>query len=489
VRPGPIQGDMVHPYLRRRAGLEDPEYPSPAPEHGDPDELRHVLGRTLGVPLFQEQAMKLAIVAAQFTPGEADDLRRAMATFKYTQGVGVYRDRLVNGMVRRGYAREMAERVFKQIEGFGSYGFPESHAASFAHLVYASSWLKCHHPAVFACALLNSQPMGFYAPSQIVRDAREHGVVVRPISVNDSVWDCSLEPDPSSADRHAMRLGLRMVFGLGEAEGRAVVEARQACNGAPFASVEETVRRAGLSRRGVESLAAADAFAGMGIGRRQAAWDAGGVAEAGREPPLFRAAIAAEHPDQTSLFDEAKPSLPAMSEGEAIGLDYGSTGLTLGRHPLTLLRPVLAQLRCDDSRTLAKAPTGRRVRVPGLVLMRQQPMTAKGVIFVTIEDEHGNANIVVYAQIAERDRVPLLTSRLLVVEGRVEREDKHAEVPIVHLIASRLIDRSDLLDTLAKFGGQDDAGWAERILGRADEVKSPEPGSRRVRMPGTRDFR
>jgi error-prone DNA polymerase len=479
VRPGPIQGDMVHPYIRRRWGLEEPEYPGPSPEHGPPDELKQVLGRTLGVPLFQEQAMRLAIVAAQFTPEEADALRRAMATFKYTQGVGVYRDRLVGGMVRRGYSQEMAERVFKQIEGFGSYGFPESHAASFAHLVYASSWLKCHHPAVFACALLNSQPMGFYAPAQIVRDAREHGVVVRPVSVNDSEWDCSLEPDPCSADLHAMRLGLRMVSGLGEEEGRAVVKSRQASNGAPFASVEEAVRRAGLSRRAVEHLAGADAFASLGIGRRQAAWDASGFAsEAGRELPLFRAAIASEHPDQKSLFDESLPTLPAMAEGEAIGRDYISAGLTLRRHPLSLLRPILARLRCDHSRALAKAPAGRRVRVPGLVLMRQQPMTAKGVIFVTIEDEHGHANVVVYAHVSERDRVPLLTSRLLVVEGRVEREDEHAEVPIVHLIAARLIDRSDLLDTLPAIGGDTVALEVER-----------RPGKMPLKMPPTRDFR
>lgn len=479
VRPGPIQGDMVHPYIRRRWGLEEPEYPGPSPEHGPPDELKQVLGRTLGVPLFQEQAMRLAIVAAQFTPEEADALRRAMATFKYTQGVGVYRDRLVGGMVRRGYSAEMAERVFKQIEGFGSYGFPESHAASFAHLVYASSWLKCHHPAVFACALLNSQPMGFYAPAQIVRDAQEHGVVVRPVSVNNSEWDCSMEPDASSADLHAIRLGLRMVSGFGEEEGRAVVKARQASNGAPFASVEEAVRRAGLSRRAVEHLAGADALASLGIGRRQAAWDASGfTSAAGREPPLFRAAIASEHPDQRSLFDEAKPMLPAMAEGEAIGQDYGSTGLTLRRHPLALLRPQLARLRCDDTRILARMPVRRRVRVPGLVLMRQQPMTAKGVIFVTIEDEHGHANVVVYAHISERDRIPLLTSRLLVVEGRVEREDQHAEVPIVHLIAARLIDRSELLESLPALGSNDAEGEI------AHQAATPT-----VKLPPTRDFR
>lgn len=413
-----------------------------------------------------------------------------MATFKYTQGVGVYRDRLVGGMVRRGYSAEMAERVFKQIEGFGSYGFPESHAASFAHLVYASSWIKCHHPAVFACALLNSQPMGFYAPAQIVRDAREHRVVVRPICINGSAWDCSLEPDPGSADQHALRLGLRMVAGLAAEEGAALVKARQASNGAPFASVEEVVRRAGLTRRAVEALAQADAFRDLGLDRRQAAWDAAGVMPDARAAlPLFTAAIAAEHPEQRTLFDEAPPSLPPMPDGESIGRDYTSAGLTLRRHPLALLRPHIARLRCDDTRVLSRLPAGRRVRVPGLVLMRQQPMTAKGVIFLTLEDEHGQANVVVYTSIAKRDRVAMLTAALLVAEGRVEREDEHAEVPIVHLIASRLIDRSDLLATLGTIDGQEDGAWAEKALGRADEINRPDPGSRRPKMPATRDFR
>jgi error-prone DNA polymerase len=261
IRPGPIQGDMVHPYLRRRWGLEKPVYPKPAPEHGDADELEKVLGRTLGVPLFQEQAMRVAIVAAGFTPSEADDLRRSMATFKHTGGVSSYHDRLVGGMVRRGYEPALAERVFKQIEGFGSYGFPESHAASFAHLAYASSWLKCHHPAVFAAALLNSQPMGFYAPAQIVRDAQQHGVEVRPLDINASDWDCTLEPEMRSADEHALRLGLRLAAGLSEEEGKLVVQVRRPGNGSPYGSVEEVARRGGLSRRAIEALAEADAFA------------------------------------------------------------------------------------------------------------------------------------------------------------------------------------------------------------------------------------
>ena len=288
IRPGPIQGDMVHPYLRRRWDLEEPVYPGPSPQHGDPDELKKVLGRTLGVPLFQEQAMRVAIVAAGFTPSEADQLRRAMATFKHTQGVGVYHERLVGGMVRRGYDPELAERVFKQIEGFGSYGFPESHAASFAHLAYASSWLKCHHPAVFAAALLNSQPMGFYAPAQIVGDARKHDVEVRPVDINASDWDSTLEPEIRSADQHALRLGLRLATGLTEEEGRLIVKVRRSGNGSPYGSVEEVARRTSVSRKAIEALAEADAFASLGASRRSAMWDAKAIER--DVPPLLRLA-------------------------------------------------------------------------------------------------------------------------------------------------------------------------------------------------------
>jgi error-prone DNA polymerase len=291
VRPGPIQGDMVHPYLRRRQDLEKPDYPSPSPEHGPPDELKQVLDKTLGVPLFQEQAMRIAIVAARFTPEEADQLRRAMATFRNAGGIDRYREKLVTGMVRRGYDPSFAERVYAQIEGFSSYGFPESHAASFALLVYASAWVKCHFPAVFACALLNSQPMGFYGPAQIVRDAREHDVVVRPVDVNASGWDCSLEPETASANGLALRLGLRMVAGLAEAEAEAILAARQARNGVPFDSVEDLAWRADVDRKALEALAAADAFAGIGTARRQAAWEARGVAGGGicRSSPSPRA--------------------------------------------------------------------------------------------------------------------------------------------------------------------------------------------------------
>ena len=500
VRPGPIQGEMVHPYLRRRQGLEQPEYPSPAPEHGRPDELERVLGKTLGVPLFQEQAMRLAIVAAGFTPEEADQLRRAMATFRQAGGVSRYRDKLVEGMVRRGYARDFAERVFAQIEGFGSYGFPESHAASFAHLVYASAWIKCYHPAVFACALLNSQPMGFYAPAQIVRDARAHRVEVRPVDVNASEWDCTLEDAPRSAGGLALRLGLRLVAGLPEAEARAIVAARRARNGAPFGSVEEVARRAGVGRRALEALAAADAFAGVGAERRRASWEARGVADGLQDLPLFAvagdAAEAAAMADETPLLPEPTARLPEQTEGERVVEDYLATGLTLGRHPLALLRPKLeAELRCADTRHLAEVPPGAWLRLAGLVLMRQRPGSAKGVVFLTMEDEHGVANLVVYPDVATRDRAALVSGRLLLAEGRLEREAERAEVPITHLIVRRLTDRSDLLDGLPQ--GEEapergDAAWAERSLGRADEVRRPEPGARRpprARLPASRDFR
>jgi error-prone DNA polymerase len=484
VRPGPIQGDMVHPYIRRRWGLEQPEYAGPSPEHGAPDELRHVLGKTLGVPLFQEQAMRVAIVAAKFTPDEADRLRRAMATFKYTQGVGVYRDRLVGEMVRRGYPRDFAERCFQQIEGFGSYGFPESHAASFAHLVYASSWIKRHHPGVFACALLNSQPMGFYAPAQIVRDAKAHGVAVRPIDVTISGWDSMLEPDPASTDGLALRLGLRVAGGLSEEEGRALVRAREAGNARPFASVEDAAMRAGLSRRALTALADADGFAGLAPSRPRAHWAALGTdSKAPKELPLF---AASEGP----LLDEPEVVLPGESAGQAVARDYRAMGLTLRQHPLALLRPALERLGLSDTRRLRLARQGQSIRLPGLVLMRQRPGTAKGVVFVTVEDEFGEANLVVYTHVVEQDRRALLASRLLVARGHVERVDEHAAVPIVHLIVRRLVDRSDLLDALQQEGEPRGAGWADRVIGRADEVKRPDQGVRRgkIRMP-SRDFR
>jgi error-prone DNA polymerase len=483
IRPGPIQGDMVHPYLRRRRGQEKPEYPKPSPEHGPPDELEKVLGRTLGVPLFQEQAMRVAIVAAGFTPSEADDLRRAMATFKHTQGVGAYRERLIGGMVRRGYDPELAERVFKQIEGFGSYGFPESHAASFAHLAYASSWVKCHHPAVFAAALLNSQPMGFYAPAQIVRDAKNHGVEVRPVDINASEWDSTLEPELRSADEHALRLGLRLTSGLSEDEGRLIVKARRAGNGSPYVSVEDVARRAGVSRRAIAALAEADAFASIGSDRRTAIWDAKAVED--DVPPLLRLA-ADDALDEAPLIKEPAASIPREAPGQSVVLDYVATGLSLRQHPLALLRPRLVAEGCGDTRRLNTARPGSFIRVPGIVLMRQRPGTAKGIVFVTIEDEFGVANLVVYTDVGDRDRAALVGSRLLLAEGRIERETEHAEVPITHLICRRLIDRSELLTGL---NASDVDGWGNAEFGPVTEGKRPPGSARAPSLPASRDFR
>ncbi len=429
--------------------------------------------------------MRVAIVAAGFTPSEADDLRRAMATFKYTQGVGVYRDRLIGGMVRRGYDPELAERVFKQIEGFGSYGFPESHAASFAHLAYASSWLKCHHPTVFAAALLNSQPMGFYAPAQIVRDAQQHRVEIRPLDINASDWDCTLEPERRSAGEHALRLGLRLASGLPEEEGRLLVKVRRSGNGSPYGSVEEVARRAGVSRRAIEALAEADAFASLGASRRAAMWEAKAIER--DLPPLLRLAESAL--GDPALIQEAAPALPAEAAGHSVVLDYTAAGLTLRQHPLALLRPTLLKQGYHDTRRLNTARPGSSIRLPGIVLVRQRPGTAKGIVFVTLEDEFGVANLVIYPNIGERDRAAMIGSRLMLAEGRIERETEQAEVPITHLICRKLIDRSDLLRQLS--ASDSDPAWADATLGRADEVRRPDPGSARAKagLPASRDFR
>jgi error-prone DNA polymerase len=468
VRPGPIQGDMVHPYLRRRDGLEPADIPSPTT--GDPNELKAVLQHTYGVPLFQEQAMRIAIVAAGFTPTEADALRRAMATFRNEGKVAAFRQKFIAGMRGRGYPQVFAERCFHQIEGFGSYGFPESHAMSFALLVYASAWVKCHHPAIFAAALLNSQPMGFYAPAQIVRDAKEHRVAVRAADVAASDWDCTLEPDSRSAEGLALRLGLRLVSGLGEEAGQRIAEARA---DGPFVSIADLARRARLDRGDLEAVAQADAFRGLGRDRRAALWDA--AALSGPAPPL------AAHDGA-----EAAPRLPRATAGEQTVLDYAGTGLTLRAHPMALLRPQLDALGLADTRALAAAPQGRRLRLPGLVLVRQRPGSAKGVVFFTVEDEHGIANLVMYPDIAERFRAAVVASRLAIAEGRVERLET-AEVPIIHLLVARIEDRSDLLDGLHLM---EEARW-EASMARADEVRRPNPRDDprgRVRMPPSRDF-
>ena len=371
VRPGPIQGDMVHPYLRRREGKEPVEFPKP--------ELEKVLGKTLGVPLFQEQAMRIAIECAGFTPGEADQLRRAMATFKHTGTIGNFRDKLINGMVARGYAPEFAERIFRQLEGFGSYGFPESHAASFALIAYASAWMKCHHPEVFCCALLNAQPMGFYAPAQIVRDAREHGVEVRPVCVNASRWDCTLED--TGEGRFAVRLGLRMVKGLGNAAAARLIAARDH----PFASVEELWQRCGATAASLVTLAEADAFRpAFGLARREALWALKALRD---EPlPLFAAASQREGAIVSEIAEPAV-ALKAMTAGREVVEDYGHVGLTLRAHPVAFLRADLTRRRILTCAEATAQRDGALVRVAGLVLIRQRPGSAKGVMFITIEDE------------------------------------------------------------------------------------------------------
>ncbi len=418
VRPGPIQGDMVHPYLRRRAGKEPAVYPTP--------ELKRVLGKTLGIPLFQEQAMQVAIACAGFTAAEADALRRSMATFKFTGGVSHFRDKLIDGMIARGYAPDFAERTFSQIEGFGSYGFPESHAASFALIAYASSWMKCHHPDVFCCALLNAQPMGFYAPAQIVRDAREHGVEVRPVSVNHSRWDCTLETDGACA----VRLGLRMAKSLANAHAAAIVAHRAET---PYASVEELWRRAGVPRAALERLAEADAFGCLGLDRRQALWAVRGLADA--PLPLF-AAAEGMRPECV----EPPVVLAPMTEGREVVEDYRSMGLSLRRHPVAFLRDGLRArgiIACAD---LARVRDGRRTVVAGIVLVRQKPGSAKGVMFITIEDETGIANLIVWPSVFARQRRVILAAGMVACHGQVQREGE-----VIHVVTDRLEDLSALL--------------------------------------------
>ncbi|MHA1114086.1 MAG: error-prone DNA polymerase, partial [Alphaproteobacteria bacterium] len=445
VRPGPIQGNMVHPYLRRRGGEEPVTYPS--------DALRDVLAKTLGVPLFQEQAMRIAIVAGGFSPAEADKLRRAMATFRRTGQVSAFRARMVAGMLERGYERAFAEHCFSQIEGFGEYGFPESHAASFALLVYVSAWLKRHYPAAFACALLNSQPMGFYAPAQLVRDVRDHGVTVRPADVNHSPWDCALEPNSENETAPvALRLGLRQIKGLSEDAARRLISTR----GTGYADPAALWRRAGLAPAVLEVLARADAFAGMGLDRRQALWAVRGLGET--PLPLFAAAEPRDGeatPDagtdaEPGLFAEPPARLPKMGLGEAVMADYAALRLSLRAHPLALLRDGLAKRGYMPAARLAGTEPGRRVRVAGLVTARQRPGTASGTIFVTLEDETDVANLIVWPRVFERFRRPLLGAVLLGVAGKLEREGK-----VIHVIVERPEDLSPLLADLTEAGARD----------------------------------
>jgi error-prone DNA polymerase len=419
VRPGPIQGDMVHPYLRRRSGEEAVTYPS--------DAVKGVLQRTLGVPIFQEQVMQLAIVAAGFTPGEADQLRRAMAAWKRHGGLGHFGERLISGMRERGYSAEFAARIFEQIKGFGEYGFPESHAASFALLVYVSAWLKCHEPAAFTAALLNSQPMGFYSPAQLVRDAREHQVEVRPVDVQVSDWDCTLEPCTVSGGRTAIRLGLRLVHSLTQAAALRVVAARQGRAG--FDDLQDLAEAARLDRGDLEALAAAGACATLSGNRHRAFW-----AVAGTETALPLALPARE---------DTLPLLTAPTEGENLVADYRHLGLTLGRHPLALLRAAFEKRGVLRARELETIPSGKRLRVAGLVTTRQKPSTASGVTFVTLEDDTGNVNLIVWKTVGTAYRRELFEARLMEVEGKLQREGR-----VTHVIAERIFDRSRWLGRL-----------------------------------------
>jgi error-prone DNA polymerase len=417
IRPGPIQGDMVHPYLRRRNGEEAVDYPS--------EEVKGVLQRTLGVPIFQEQVMALAVVAAGFTPGEADSLRRAMAAWKRRGGLGSFEDKLIDGMHRRGYSKEFARQIFRQIEGFGEYGFPESHSASFALLVYVSCWLKCHTPAAFTCALLNSQPMGFYSASQLVQDLRRHGAEVRGVDINRSGWDCSLEEGAGGAA--ALRLGFRMVKSLSEETGRRIADRRGA---QAYESTQQLLERTGLGRRELEALASAGALRILEGHRHQARWAVAGVEKPGG---LF---------DSMDRF-EATPLLRKPTEGQNIVADYRSVGLTLERHPMYLVRHRLDRYRYLQAGHLREMTTGQAVSVAGLVITKQRPGTASGVTFVTLEDETGHINLVVWKHVAERDRAALLNARLMGVRGELQ-----IEANVIHVIAKKLIDHTPMLGDL-----------------------------------------
>ncbi len=509
VRPGPIQGDMVHPYLRRRQGKEKVSYPS--------KELEAVLGRTLGVPLFQEQAMKIAIVAAGFSPGEADKLRRAMATFRRVGTIHTFQQKMVEGMAARGYDRAFAERCFKQIEGFGEYGFPESHAASFALLVYASCWLKCHYPDVFCAAIINSQPMGFYSPAQLVRDAREHGVEILPPDINLADHDCTLEAgnwqagewgvgrlhprNREMADdircRHAVRLGLRQIKGIGEDEARLLMEERERLirqgdgkgsngrsNGGSirgFRSIRQLWLRTGISRGTLEKLADADAFRSIGLDRRAALWEVRALDRLARSNamPLF------EQDRDNDPQNEPQISLPHMPQGEHVIQDYRSMSLSLKGHPVSFLRGELSRLGIVSNASLEETPGGRRLEIAGLVVVRQRPGSAKGVVFMTLEDETGIANVIVWPKVFEVYRPIVMSARLVRVYGRLQKADG-----VTHLLAERLCDATPLLAGITEQGmfaasQQDIAIDIPDIntTANADEVKRPIDDVRQIRNP------
>jgi len=474
VRPGPIQGNMVHPYLRRRSGMEKVSFPSPAPEHGPPNELHDVLGKTMGVPLFQEQAMKLAMVAAKFSDIEANQLRRAMATFRNVGTIGRFEHLMIERMTARGYEREFAQNCFEQIKGFGSYGFPESHAASFARLVYISSWIKCHHPAIFACALLNSQPMGFYAPAQIVRDAREHGVEVRPVDINHSFWDNGLERD--DAGRLALRLGFRQADGIHQAEAERLVAARKR----RFDSVEMLSTHAQLYGRPMHALADADAFRSIGLDRRAALWAVRRLPD-DAPLPLFAAADARE------LAEEPDAHLPAMPLGEQVATDYQTLRLSLKAHPMQILRPVFAGEGVSTCAETAKRRDGAATRTAGVVLVRQRP--GKGnAIFITLEDETGTANVVLWARQFEFFRRAVMGARLMLVEGAVQKSKEG----VVHVMATGIYDRSQELDRLWDASRPGPANGPPEDMIPAPPPLAPPPRHRHPRdarvLPKSRDF-
>ena len=451
---------MIHPYLRRRAELKPVEYPTP--------ELRDLLGKTLGVPLFQEQAMRVAIECAGFTPGEADMLRKSMATFKFTGGVSAFKDKLVTGMVKRGYDPHFAERTFRQLEGFGSYGFPESHAASFALVAYASAWLKCWHPDAFCAALLNSQPMGFYAPAQIVRDAQEHRVEIRPVCVNASRWDCTLEPTGKPGDegsRFAVRLGLRMVKGLANGHAASIVAARP---DQPFASVADLWRRVRVPIACLTRIAEADGFRpSLGLARREALWAIKGLRP--EELPLFAAAReASEMQADKMTVDTLEPAitLQPMTLGREVVEDYGRTGLSLRRHPVSFLRETLTERRILPCAEAMASRDRRWCATAGLVLVRQRPGSAKGVMFITLEDETGIANLVVWPKVFEAHRRIVLGAGMIAVKGRIQREGE-----VVHFVVHQI---TDLSAALASVGQRNGAAFP-LVQGRGDEARHGSP--------------
>ncbi len=469
VRPGPIQGDMVHPYLRRRQGKETVNYPAPGPEHPQ-DELLKILGRTLGVPIFQEQAMQIAMDAAQFSSKEANELRKAMATFRSRGTIEQLQDKMVGRMTERGYDPVFAARCFSQIKGFGDYGFPESHAASFAKLVYVSSWMKCHYPAAFACALLNSQPMGFYAPAQIVRCARDHGVEIRPADVNYSNWDNTLEP--VSPGVFALRIGLRQIDGVRKDAMERLVARRDA----PYTNFREMKKRARLDAGSCRKLAAADALRSMGLDRRQALWETQALKDA-PDLPIFT------HADAVDIGEEPEVKLPEMPRAEHVVADYQTLRLSLKAHPMSFFRSSLTEQGFVRASSLPKLHHGAHVSLAGLVLVRQKPGSAKGVCFITLEDETGVANLVIWPKLFEAYRPTIMTSRVLVVHGQVQTDGK-----VIHVVASKLVNRNDALARLSEDRLPD-------VTTPTDEVKRPIPSSpnrthpRNVRViPKSRDF-